>query len=46
MRDFKPFMASERANAARLKSATEFGRSEMGETSELYDTPLRGVLTR
>ena len=37
-------MASERANAARLKSATEFGRSEMGETSELYDTPLRGVL--
>ncbi|MFZ1242438.1 MAG: hypothetical protein WAV66_24185, partial [Anaerolineae bacterium] len=26
------------------KGATEFGRSEMGETSELYDTPLRGVL--
>jgi len=44
VRDFKPFMASERANAARLRSATEFGRSEMGETSELYDTPLRGVL--
>ncbi len=44
VRDFKPFMASERANAARLKGATEFGRSEMGETSELYDTPLRGVL--
>ena len=44
VRDFKPFMASERANAARLKGATEFGRSEMGETSELYDTSLRGVL--
>jgi putative DNA methylase len=44
VRDFKPFMASERANAARLKGATEFGRSEMGETSELYDTPLRAVL--
>ncbi|MFZ1599715.1 MAG: DNA methylase, partial [Anaerolineae bacterium] len=44
VRDFKPFMANERANAAQLKGATEFGRSEMGETSELYDTPLRGVL--
>jgi putative DNA methylase len=44
VRDFRPLMASERANAARLKSAAEFGRSEMSETSELYDTALRGVL--
>ena len=34
----------ETADVARLKGASEFGRSEMGETSELYDTPLRGVL--
>ncbi len=42
--NFKPLMASERANAARLKSAVELGRTEMNESSELYTTVLRGVL--
>jgi putative DNA methylase len=44
VRDFKAFMASHRANDARLKSAVEFGRSEMGVGSELYQSPLRAVL--
>lgn len=44
VRDFKPFMAEHKANAARLKSAVELGRSEMGEGSEMYNTPLRGTL--
>ena len=37
-------MASRRANNARLKSAEEFGRAEMGESSELYQSILRAVL--
>jgi putative DNA methylase len=44
VKDFRPLMASEKANAARLKSAAEFGRAEMNETSELYNSPLRGIL--
>lgn len=44
VRDFKPFMASQRANNARLNSAVEFGHSEMGESSELYNSVLRAVL--
>jgi len=44
VRDFRPLMASQKANAARLKSAVEFGKSEMGESSELYGSPLRAVL--
>jgi putative DNA methylase len=44
VRDFKALMARHRANDARLKSAVEFGRSEMGVGSELYQTPLRAVL--
>jgi putative DNA methylase len=44
VRDFKAFMARHRANDARLKSAVEFGRSEMGVGSELYQSPLRAVL--
>ena len=44
VRDFKAFMARHRANDARLKSAVEFGRSEMGIGSELYQSPLRAVL--
>lgn len=44
VRDFKPFMASQQANNARLKSAVEFGRSEMGEGSELHESVLRAVL--
>jgi putative DNA methylase len=44
VRDFRALMGSQKANAARLKSAVEFGRSEMSEGSELYSTGLRGVL--
>lgn len=44
IRSSVPVMASERANAARLKSGAEFGRAEMTPGSELADTPLRGVL--
>lgn len=44
VRDFKPFMASQKANEARLKSAVDFGRAEMNESSELYQSVLRAVL--
>ncbi|MDM0068788.1 anti-phage-associated DUF1156 domain-containing protein [Variovorax sp. J31P207] len=44
VKDFRPLMASEKANSARLKSAAELGRAEMNESSELYNTPLRGIL--
>lgn len=44
VRDFKPFMASQQANNARLKSAVEFGRSEMSDGSELHESVLRAVL--
>ncbi len=44
VRDFQAFMASRKANNARLKSAVEFGRVEMGESSELYQSVLRAVL--
>ncbi len=44
VRDFQAFMASRRANQARLKSAVEFDRSDMGESSELYQSVLRAVL--
>jgi len=44
VRDFKPFLASHKANEARLKSAVEFERSEMGEGSELHESVLRAVL--
>lgn len=44
VRDFRPLLASQKANAARLKSAVEFGKSEMNESAELADTPLRAVL--
>jgi putative DNA methylase len=44
VRDFKPLLASHKANDARLKSATEFGRAEMGEGSELHQSVLRAVL--
>lgn len=42
--DFKPFMASQKANDARLNSAVEFGRAEMGDSSELFNSVLRAVL--
>jgi len=44
VRDFRPFMASQRANAARLKSAVEFGRGEISEGSEMHQSVLRAVL--
>jgi len=44
VRDFKPLLASQKANDARLKSAVEFGRGEMNESSELHDSVLRAVL--
>jgi putative DNA methylase len=44
VRDFHALMGSEKANAARLKSAVELGRAEMSEGSELAGTALRGVL--
>jgi putative DNA methylase len=44
VRDFRTLMGDERANRARLKSAVEFGRAEMGEGSELYQSVLRAVL--
>lgn len=44
VKDFRPFMASVRANSARLKGAVEFGRAEMSGESEFAGTVLRGVL--
>lgn len=44
VRDFYALMGDRRANRARLKSALEFGRSEMGEGSELHGSVLRAVL--
>ncbi|OQX18436.1 MAG: DNA methylase [Desulfobulbaceae bacterium A2] len=44
VRDFKALLGDQRANHARLKSAVEFGRAEMGEASELNQSVLRAVL--
>lgn len=44
VRDFYALMGDRRANRARLKSAVEFGRSEMGEGSELHGSLLRAAL--
>lgn len=44
VQNFRTFMGDQRANHARLKSAMEFGRAEMGEGSELYESALRAVL--
>lgn len=44
VRDFRMFLASQQANAARLKSAMEFGRSEMSDGSEFHESVLRAVL--
>jgi putative DNA methylase len=44
VRDFYALMGDRRANRARLKSAVEFGRAEMGEGSELHGSLLRAVL--
>ena len=42
--DFYALMGDRHANRARLKAASEFGRSEMGEGSELHGSVLRAVL--
>jgi putative DNA methylase len=44
VRDFYALMGDRRANQARLKTAAEFGRAEMGEGSELHGSLLRAVL--
>jgi putative DNA methylase len=44
VRDFRALMGDQRANHARLKTAVEFGRSEMSEGSELNQSVLRAVL--
>jgi putative DNA methylase len=44
VRDFHAFMGDQRANHARLASAVELGRTEMGEGSELAGSVLRAVL--
>jgi putative DNA methylase len=44
VRDFRALMSSQKANAARIKSAVEFGRGEMGESSQLHESALRAVL--
>jgi putative DNA methylase len=44
VKNFHALMVSRQANNARLKSAEEFGRSEMGESSEFYQSVLRAVL--
>jgi putative DNA methylase len=44
VRNFHALMGDQHANHARLKSAVEFGRAEMSEGSELYQSTLRAVL--
>ncbi len=44
VRDFRPLLASLRANDARLKSAVELARAEMSEGSEFHESVLRAVL--
>jgi putative DNA methylase len=44
VRDFRALMGSQKANEARLRSAIEFGKNEMSEGSELYQSALRAVL--
>jgi putative DNA methylase len=44
VRNFHALMASQKANKARLKSAVEFGKTEMSDSSELHQSVLRAVL--
>jgi putative DNA methylase len=44
VRDFGAMLQSNKANSARLKSAADFAKTEMNESSELGGTVLRGVL--
>lgn len=43
VRDFTKFMQSSKANDARLKSAVEFGKTELTEGSELHFSTLRAI---
>lgn len=43
VKDFTPFMANKKANVARLKSAVEFGKLEMNDGSELFQSVVRAV---
>jgi len=45
VRNFGAMMASENANKAALKSAVEFARTEMNQSSELFQTPLAPCCT-
>jgi putative DNA methylase len=44
VRDFRALIASQKANQARLKSAVEFGKTEMSASSELHQSVLHAVL--
>ncbi|WP_114969909.1 anti-phage-associated DUF1156 domain-containing protein [Rhodoferax ferrireducens] len=44
VKDLGAMMASERANKAALRSAKEFAKAEMNQSSELFETPTRAVL--
>jgi len=44
VRDFRALMGSEKANHAALKSAVEFGKGEMSEGSEFFESTLRAAL--
>lgn len=44
VRNFSALMANEHANKAALRAAKDFGRAEMNQSSELYQTPTRAVL--
>jgi putative DNA methylase len=44
VRNFHALMASQKANQARLKSAVEFGKTEMSDSAELHQSVLRAVL--
>lgn len=44
VKNFGALMANEKANKAALRSAKEFGKTEMNQASELFETPTRAVL--
>jgi putative DNA methylase len=44
VKDMGVMMASEKANKAALRTANEFAKSEMNQSSELFETPVRAVL--
>ena len=44
VKNLSSMMASEKANKATLRTAVEFGKSEMNQSSELFETCTRAVL--